>query len=573
MQGFCCNKGARWSAGCPTILLHSVGGLCRQPTGFLRRCVRHFHPCHAPCQAPVGNHLFPVRSAEAIRNDEKVSGRDAQDLRAVAPRRGTPCRPRRDGKRADRQDTTTPSTRPDLNPNPPARPRAGPPPRLSSGRPALPSPACTAAPSVSPWRAAATAPPSPPDGRPRGAAHSLLPDVVRNNAICRPLDERPPRCDKTRSHNSCRRGRLGPLVRGTPRLHRLSRLTCTLLTRLADAARFLPLCLRSPTALAADNLLLRHPLALEPARQVTPRRATHTTRGALAGRSSWCDWRPALGLVQPATRLQWHRPGSRLGGRGASRAGRPSMPADRHALRRRLALAHPPWSQERLAQARWRTRGLRGSPRPGRPSRPPRRAPGRGPRGSSPRWATGVHPQAQAVGAWDGCVVGTAPWRRLSGCGRMAHAPRRGRPRHVPGHPPAPWPLPHRRAAIPAAHTERVLLHARDRLVAQPLAPRLRHRTLRGLKPPPPPPPANALGARLRDTLRQEGVACVRPLPERPLRRLRHAGGPHENAGRPHLSLGPGIPQPPVSLPAPLQTTRHRLPPPVRVSARSMLGG
>src|SRR6266487_6209169 len=105
-----------------------------------------------------------------------VSGRDEQDLRAAAPRRGTPCRPRRDGKRANQQDTTTPLTRPGLNPNRPARPRAGLPPRLSSGLPALPSPACPAAPSVSPWRAAAaTAPLPPPGGPPRGAAHSLPP--------------------------------------------------------------------------------------------------------------------------------------------------------------------------------------------------------------------------------------------------------------------------------------------------------------------------------------------------------------------------------------------------------------
>jgi hypothetical protein len=39
------------------------------------------------------------------------------------------------------------------------------------------------------------------------------------------------------------------------------------------------------------------------------------------------------------------------------------------------------------------------------------------------------------------------------------------------------------------------------------------------------------------------------------------------------MSLGPGIPQLPVSLPAPLHTHRHRLPPRVRVVSRSILGG
>lgn len=47
----------------------------------------------------------------------------------------------------------------------------------------------------------------------------------------------------------------------------------------------------------------------------------------------------------------------------------------------------------------------------------------------------------------------------------------------------------------------------------------------------------------------------------------------HDNEGRPHMSLGPGIPQPSVSLPIPLQTHRHRLPDHLRVVARSILGG
>jgi putative transposase len=45
------------------------------------------------------------------------------------------------------------------------------------------------------------------------------------------------------------------------------------------------------------------------------------------------------------------------------------------------------------------------------------------------------------------------------------------------------------------------------------------------------------------------------------------------NHGRPHLSLGPGIPQPPPLLPVTLQAHRHRLPPYQRVVARAVLGG
>ena len=39
------------------------------------------------------------------------------------------------------------------------------------------------------------------------------------------------------------------------------------------------------------------------------------------------------------------------------------------------------------------------------------------------------------------------------------------------------------------------------------------------------------------------------------------------------MALGPGIPQPPPSLPVPLQVHRHRLPEHLRVVARPILGG
>src|SRR2546425_703411 len=77
-------------------------------------------------------------------------------------------------------------------------------------------------------------------------------------------------------------------------LHHLVPLTCTLLTLLVDAARFLRLGLRSPTALAAANLFLRTQLALYQERHVTPRRATDATRLALVWLGRWFDWRQAL---------------------------------------------------------------------------------------------------------------------------------------------------------------------------------------------------------------------------------------------------------------------------------------
>jgi putative transposase len=84
---------------------------------------------------------------------------------------------------------------------------------------------------------------------------------------------------------------------------------------------------------------------------------------------------------------------------------------------------------------------------------------------------------------------------------------------------------------------------------------------------------ANALCERLIGTLRWECLDDLIPLSDSHLRRILAQWVPHYNAGRPHMALGPGIPQPLVALPAPLQEQRHRLPAPYRVVARPILGG
>ena len=96
---------------------------------------------------------------------------------------------------------------------------------------------------------------------------------------------------------------------------------------------------------------------------------------------------------------------------------------------------------------------------------------------------------------------------------------------------------------------------------------------VRVLKTPPQCPQANALCERLMGTLRRECLDFLIPLTANHLRRLLHAWVHHYNTGRPHMSLGPGMPQPPASLPAPLHSGRHRLPPHLRVMTRSILGG
>src|SRR5215470_7289217 len=202
-----------------------------------------------------------------------------------------------------------------------------------------------------------------------------------------------------------------PCPRG---LRTLFHIIGTLWILLGDSLQFLRLCLRFPTALAAENLFLRKQLALYQERHDTPRRATDATRLALTWLSRWFAWRQALVIVQPATLLRWHREGFRLFWRWKSHRGRPPIPVDLQVLIRQMARENPTWGQERIANELLLKLGLRVSPRTVRKYMPKRPAPGPGQRVASQRWRTFVRNHAQAIVACDFCVVVTATFRLLS---------------------------------------------------------------------------------------------------------------------------------------------------------------
>ncbi len=356
-------------------------------------------------------------------------------------------------------------------------------------------------------------------------------------------------------------------------IRHLGQFISTLPMLLADGLRYVGLCLRSPTALAAEILFLRKQLALYRERSITPRRATPATRLTLVWLARWFDWRHALVIVQPATLIRWHRQGFRLCWRWTSRAGRPPIPIDLQALIRRMACDNPAWGEERIANELRLKLGLRVSPRTVRKYLPKHLDHGWGKRAPSQCWRTFVRNHAQAIIACDFCVVVTATFRLLYVLVVMEHATRRMLHANVTAHPTAPWTLQQLREAIPSDHRYRFLVHDRDTVFSQHLDQSIRHLGLRVLKTPPRTPQANAICERVLGTLRRECLDYIIPLTEHHLRRLLHEWVQHYNAGRPHMALGPGIPQPSSSLPAPPQTHRHRLPKPLRVMARPVLGG
>jgi transposase InsO family protein len=363
------------------------------------------------------------------------------------------------------------------------------------------------------------------------------------------------------------------MIRCTCQLRTLLQLTHTLLTLLYDGMRFLGLCLRPSPILAAENLFLRKQLAMDQERRVKPRRATPATRLVLLWLGHWFDWRQVLSVVQPETFIRWHREGFHLFWRWKSRPGRPPIPSELQALIRQMARENPTWGQERLANELLLKLGLRVSPRTVRRYTPKRLNRDLGRRVTTQRWATFVRNHAQAIVACDFCVVVTATFHLLYVFVVMEHATRRLLHCNVTAHPTAQWTMQQLREAIPADHTYRFLLHDRDSIFSLQLDQCIRHLGLRVLHTPPQTPQASALCERLIGTLRRECLDCVIPLTENHVRSILQEWRQHYNASRPHMALGPGIPQPPVSLPVALQAHRHQLPADLQVVAQAVLGG
>ena len=84
-------------------------------------------------------------------------------------------------------------------------------------------------------------------------------------------------------------------------------------------------------------------------------------------------------------------------------------------------------------------------------------------------------------------------------------------------------------------------------------------------------PQANAFCERLIGTVRRECLDHVIPLTERRLRMILAEWIPHYNRGRPHASLGPGMPEPPTVAAA--RSVGHHIPQGCRVATTPILGG
>jgi transposase InsO family protein len=235
-----------------------------------------------------------------------------------------------------------------------------------------------------------------------------------------------------------------------------------------------------------------------------------------------------------------------------------------------MAQDNPSWGEERIANELLLKLGLRVSPRTVRNYMPER--PRGQPRGDQ-RWSLFVRNHAAAIVSCDFCVVVTATFRLLYVLIVIEHQTRRIVHCNLTTNPTAAWTLPQLREAIPPDHGYCFLIHDRDGIFSQPLDQSITHMGLRVLRTPPRSPKANSLCEHVIETLRRECLDFLIPMTESHLRLVTKNWVTHYNRGRPHASLGPGLPDPPADLPVTPHEHRHRIPNHLKVIAQPVLGG
>ena len=235
-----------------------------------------------------------------------------------------------------------------------------------------------------------------------------------------------------------------------------------------------------------------------------------------------------------------------------------------------MAKENPLWGQERIANELWLKLGLQVSPRTvGKylPKRPTGR-----PRGDQ-AWSTFLKNHAQAIVACDFFVAITSTFRLLYVFVVMEHGSRRLIHCNVTAHPTALWTRQQLREALGYETAYRYLIHDRDSIFSVELDASVGNFGLRVLKIPPRSPMANGICERLIGTIRRECLDWLIPLSEAHLRLVLKSWIGHYNRGRPHMVLGPGVPDPPAIVSRSMLRSRHILADFESVRSKAVLGG
>ena len=187
---------------------------------------------------------------------------------------------------------------------------------------------------------------------------------------------------------------------------------------------------------------------------------------------------------------------------------------------------------------------------------------------------TFVRNHAQAMLACDFFVSVTARFQVVYVLVIMEIGTRRLVHFNVTAHPNATWALQQFRETISDQEDYRFLVHDRDSIYSPELDLGVKAMGVRVLKTPFHWPQANSYCERLIGSIRRECLDFLIPLSEGHLRRILKKWKTHYNQGRPHSSLGPGLPEKVgQNSPVPIQKHHHQLQEGYRVASKAILGG
>jgi transposase InsO family protein len=303
---------------------------------------------------------------------------------------------------------------------------------------------------------------------------------------------------------------------------------------------FLRALLFGSTAIALENLALRHQLAVLQRSARRPRLSRWDRIFWVWLSRYWAGWRSSLLIVTPATVLAWHRRGFQLYWRWKSRTspvGRPRLDAEIRHLIRRMARDNPTWGRRRI-QAELALLGYhiaeltiakymhRTSPRP------------------SPTWRTFLATHAQDIVAIDFFLVPTLTFRLLFVFVVLRHHRRELLHINVTDHPTAAWTARQIVEAFPDDAAPTFLLRDRDRIYGAELARRVERMGIREVLIAPHAPWQNPFAERVIGSIRRECLNHFLVLNEQHLRRLLQAYRVYYNASRPHQALDQNSPYP-----------------------------
>jgi len=143
---------------------------------------------------------------------------------------------------------------------------------------------------------------------------------------------------------------------------------------------------------------------------------------------------------------------------------------------------------------------------------------------------------------------------------------------NVSAHPTAEWTLQRFREALPSDHPYRFVIYDRDSIFSKELDQSVTAMGPRVLRTPVRAPRANSVCERFGGTLRRECLDFIIPFNEPHLKLILRSWMTHFNHGRPHMSLGPGIPAPVCPCP-PESWEYHRIPAGHMNRSKPVLGG